>query len=98
MQFLIIAYDGKDMQDKRMEVRTRHIDNMSKVNGKVLCAGGLLDEDGRMKGSALVMEFSNREALDEYLATEPYVVEGVWETVKVESMNVVILDGEKVGK
>ena len=98
MQCLIRAYDGKDMLDKRMEVRPRHLENMSKVNGKVLCAGGLLDEDGKMKGSALVMEFSDREALDEYLATEPYIVEGIWETVKVESMNVVILDGEKVGQ
>ena len=98
MQFLIRAYDGKDMLKKRMEVRQRHIENLSKVNGKVICRGGLLDEDGKMKGSALVMEFSDRKALDDYLATEPYIAEGVWESVKVEPMNVVILDGEKVGK
>ena len=33
-----------------------------------LCAGGMLDDDGKMIGSLLVMEFENREQLDEYLA------------------------------
>ena len=32
------------------------------------------------------------EALDEYLANEPYVVEHVWERIEVERMNVVILN------
>ena len=51
-----------------------------------------------MIGSALVMEFSDRELLDQYLAEEPYVVEGVWEKIDVLPMNVVLLDGRKVGK
>lgn len=34
----------------------------------ILCAGGMLDDDGKMIGSLLVMEFENREQLDEYLA------------------------------
>lgn len=55
----------------------------------------LLDEAGRMKGSALVMEFSDRAALDAYLNNEPYVVEGVWQKIEVENMNVVLVNGEK---
>ena len=61
----------------------------------MLCAGGLLDHEGKMKGSVLIMEFESRELLDEYLNTEPYIVEKVWEKVEVEPMNVVILNGEK---
>ena len=98
MQFIIRAYDGKDMLDRRMEVRPRHLENMGRVNGKVICAGGLLDDTGKMKGSVLVMEFENRAGLDAYLASEPYIAEHVWERVEVESMNVVIVNGEKVGK
>ena len=98
MQFIIRAYDGKDMLDRRMEVRPRHLENMGRVNGKVICAGGLLDDAGKMKGSVLVMEFENRAGLDAYLASEPYIAEHVWESVEVESMNVVIVNGEKVGK
>ena len=48
----------------------------------------------KMIGSLLVIEFENREQLDEYLANEPYVVEHVWERIEVERMNVVIFDRE----
>jgi len=92
MQFIVNAYDGKDMLAKRMEVRPRHLEGMAKLGKHVICAGGLLDEEGKMKGSALVMEFDNRAQLDDYLAHEPYVVEHVWERVEVERMNVVILN------
>ena len=98
MQYLITAYDGRDRLQKRMEVRERHLENIARYNGKVICAGGLLDDEGKMKGSALVMEFDSREELDKYLASEPYLTEHVWEKVDVEIMNVVFLKGEKVGK
>jgi len=48
-----------------MEVRPRHLEGMKALGEQIIVAGGLLDEEGRMKGSALVMEFENRAALDE---------------------------------
>jgi len=90
MQFVIRAYDGEGMLDKRMEVRPRHLKGMEVMREHVICAGGLLDDEGKMKGSMLVMEFENRNELDEYLAQEPYVVEHVWEKIEVERINVVI--------
>ena len=98
MQYIIRAYDGENMLNKRMEVRPSHLENMAKVNGKIICAGGLLDEDGKMKGSVLIMEFDDRFGLDQYLASEPYITEHVWENVKVEPMNVLIVHGNTVGK
>ena len=62
---------------------------------QIICAGGLLDDEGKMKGSALVMEFPDRAALDEYLKSEPYVVEDVWRKIEVEPMNVVLVNGGK---
>ena len=93
MQFVITAYDGDGKLDKRMEVRPRHLDGIAQIAEHVLCAGGLLDENGKMKGSVLVMEFQDRAELDAYLAQEPYVVEQVWERIEVERMNVVLLNG-----
>ena len=95
MQFLVKAYDGENRLEKRMEVRPRHLEGMKKLGKQIICAGGLLDEAGRMKGSALVMEFPDRTALDEYLKNEPYVVEGVWQRIEVERMNVVLVNGER---
>ena len=62
----------------------------------VICAGSLLDENGKMVGSVLIMEFADRSQLDAYLHSEPYLIEKVWETVEIEPMNVVILNGEMV--
>ena len=95
MQFLVKAYDGEGKLNKRMEVRPRHLEGMKALGKQVIVAGGLLDNAGRMKGSALVMESPDRIALDAYLASEPYVVEGVWQKIEVETMNVVLVNGEK---
>ena len=90
MQFIIRAYDGEGMLYKRMEVRPRHLEGIDKIRDHVICAGGLLDDEGKMKGSVLIMEYDTREQLDEYLANEPYVQEHVWVKIEVEQMNVVI--------
>ncbi len=96
MQFMIKAYDGKGMLERRMEVRPRHLQGMSRLKEHIVCAGGLLDDEGKMKGSVLILDFPDRAALDDYLRNEPYVTEGVWETIEVESMNVVLVNGEPV--
>ncbi|MCR5153690.1 MAG: YciI family protein [Lachnospiraceae bacterium] len=92
MQFIIKAYDGAGKLDKRMEVRPRHLDGMAKLSDHIICAGGMLDEEGKMKGSVLIMEYNTRAELDEYIKNEPYVLEGVWEKIEVEVMNVVVLN------
>ena len=73
-----------------MEVRPRHLDGMEKLRSHIICAGGLLDNEGKMKGSVLILDFPSRDDLDSYLASEPYVVEQVWEKIEIETMNVVI--------
>ncbi len=94
MQFVIKAFDGEGMLNRRMEVRPRHFEGMERMKEHTLCAGGLLNNEGKMIGSLLVMEFPSRKELDEYLANEPYMVEHVWERIEVERMNVVVFDGE----
>lgn len=98
MQFVITAYDGAGMLAKRMEVRPMHLEGMERLKEHLIAAGGLLDDEGKLKGSVLIMEFLNREEVDEYLANEIYVKEHVWEKIAVERMNVVYAHGERVGK
>ena len=95
MQFIIKAYDGEGKLDKRMEVRPRHLEGLKLLNDHIICAGGLLDDEGKMKGSALIMEFESRKELDDYLANEPYVLEKVWEKIEVEPINVVIANAKR---
>ena len=95
MQFLIKAYDGEGMLEKRMEVRPRHLEGMKALGKQVICAGGLLDESGKMKGSVLIVDFSDRNALNDYLKHETYVIEGVWQKIEVEMLNVVLVNVKK---
>jgi len=98
MQFRITAYDytDKDALARRMSVRPRHLENIKKVMeaNKILCAGGITNEAGAPVGSFLIMDFPSREKLDEYLAGEPYITEKVWESVKVEPCNAVMVGNE----
>ena len=98
MQFLVNAYDGENMLEKRMEVRPRHLANIDRLGKHVVFAGGRLNDEGKPVGSVMVMEFDSREGFDEYLKAEPYIEEKVWEKVDVETFNTVVLGGEKVGK
>ena len=97
MQFIITARDGEKMLEKRMAVRPRHLEGMAKMGRRVVCAGGLLDDEGKMKGSVLILDLEDRCALEDYLKDEPYVIEGVWEKIEVETLNVVLVNGEKAG-
>lgn len=61
-------------------------------------AGGRLNDDGKPVGSVMVMDFDTKAEFDEYMKSEPYIEEKVWDKVDVEAFNTVILGGEKVGK
>ena len=90
MQFIVKAYDGEGMLERRMKVRPRHLEGMARLGKHVICAGGLLNDEGKMKGSVLILDFDTREELEEYLKKEPYVQEHVWSKIEVERLNVVI--------
>ena len=87
MQWLIIARDGTDeqAQRRRMAVRSAHLDNAARLQarGHLLVGGALVDDDGRMIGSACVAQFATREELDGWLRTDPYVTGNVWQDIQI---------------
>jgi uncharacterized protein YciI len=88
MQFLITAYDGKDenAQARRSAARPAHIEGAKDLlaGGQVLIGGAILNDADEMIGSSLVVEFENREALDQWLNNDPYVTENVWQDITVQ--------------
>ncbi|WP_207485921.1 YciI family protein [Arenibaculum pallidiluteum] len=87
MQFLIIARDGQDegAPARRMAAREAHLANVRPMfaDGRLIEGGAILDEDGRMVGSAVIAELPDRVALDAWLAGDPYVTGGVWRDIQV---------------
>ncbi|HEU0118447.1 MAG TPA: YciI family protein [Alphaproteobacteria bacterium] len=96
MQFVIIARDGvgPDVLARRVASREAHLANMSrlKTNKNFIIGGPTLNDKGDMNGSVIIVEFSEREALDSWLANDPYVTNKVWETVEVLPYRVAKVD------
>jgi uncharacterized protein YciI len=92
MQFLLIAHDGDDdgALNRRLQAREQHIalgDEMV-ANGSMLYGGALLDEQEKMIGSVLVLDFPTRQELDAWLKIEPYVLGDVWRRIDVQPFRV----------
>lgn len=88
MQYVIHAYDHTDPDalDRRMVVRSAHLDYVRqlKADGRFLLGGALLNPDGRMIGSMLLLDLDTDEQLAEYMNADPYIVQGVWDKIDVK--------------
>ena len=88
MQYVIHAHDHTDANalDRRMTVRPAHLDYVRKLkaDGQFVLGGALLDPDGRMIGSMLLLDLETDEQLTSYLNTDPYIVEGIWDKIDVK--------------
>jgi uncharacterized protein len=88
MQFMVIAYDGKDDEalDRRMAAREAHLTGFKERydKGEFIFGSAILDEGGKMVGSIIVCDFPSRRALDEvWLKSEPYITGDVWREVEI---------------
>jgi uncharacterized protein len=92
MHYLITAHDGSDEKalERRLAARERHLQSITKLKeeGKALYGAALIDDNGNMKGSMLIMNFQSQDELEHYLATEPYITGKVWQTVDVKPCRV----------
>ena len=87
MEFLLIAKDGDDAEalERRLKARDAHIAYSDEAvkRGEQLVAAALLDDKGDMRGSAVVVDFENIEALKKWLEVEPYMTGNVWKDLDI---------------
>ncbi len=92
MHFLLIARDGIDEKalERRLASRERHLASIARLRaeGRALYGAALIDEDGTMRGSVLIMDFESRQEFDRYLKDEPYVTGKVWQDIEVKPCRV----------
>jgi uncharacterized protein YciI len=91
MQFVVIGIDGtdSDAQNRRANARQAHIDRGEelRLSGNMWYGAALLNEDGTMKGSMILVDFNSENDLNSWLETEPYVVGDVWKEITVHKSN-----------
>jgi uncharacterized protein YciI len=95
MQFVVTAidYTDEDALKRRLENREAHLDGARQLiaEGRFLSGGAILDEQEKMIGSTLHLEFPDRESLEAHLQKDPYISGKVWETIEIREARLVPL-------
>lgn len=88
--YLVVARDGSDegALARRMAAREAHFASSKPMVecGQMVSGGAILDDNGKMIGSAMMVNFKTRAELDAWLARDPYTIGDVWRTVEVTPM------------
>ncbi len=91
-QYIITAWDGTDDQalDRRMKARPAHFEGAAqlKASGNFILGGAMLDNEGKMIGSTMVLQFETKEQLQAWIDSEPYISSKVWEKIDIKPFRV----------
>ena len=81
MLFVIVGRDARDAKEKRPHHRPAHLAHLEPLDaqGKVILAGPLTDG----AGSLIVVEAESLAAVWELVGRDPYVQNGIFESVEV---------------
>ena len=86
------AWDGTGEQalEKRMNARPAHFENARKLkaSGNFIIGGAMLNDEGKMIGSMMVVQFETKEQWQQWLDTEPYITSKVWEKMDIRPFKV----------
>jgi len=91
-QYIVTGYDYTDegALQRRMDVRPHHLDGAKqlKESGNYLIGGALLNEEGKMIGSVMILQFETEEGLEAWKQSEIYITQKIWESVDVKPFKV----------
>ena len=91
-QYLVTGYDYTDADalQRRMNVRPHHLDGAKalKQGGNYIVGGALLNDQGNMIGSVMILQFETEEGLEAWEKSEPYIIQKIWESVDVKPFKV----------
>lgn len=91
-QYLVTGYDytATDALQRRMNVRPHHLDGAKelKENGNYVVGGAILNDEGKMIGSVMIVQFETEEELQAWQQREPYITQKIWETVDIKPFRV----------
>lgn len=91
MLFVLCGMDKPGIGARiRRENRAAHLEFVTRNPGVFRYGGALLDDDGGMAGSLMMVELPDRAALDRFLAEEPYSKAGLFEPYIVREYRQVV--------
>jgi uncharacterized protein len=91
MLFVVHAIDKRDILPTRAKfyrAHRIHLDEADNHDVDVVTAGTLVADDGETPvGSVFVIDAKDRAAVDAFTRSDPYHVNGVWDTVQIHGYN-----------
>jgi uncharacterized protein len=81
MFFLVLAQDAPEMLERRLALRSLHVDYWVSLGGIVKVAGAMLSDDGsdaQPVGSSFLLEANTEAAVRALIAADPFMIEGVF--------------------
>lgn len=91
MPFHLYCIDDPAKQGLREKMRATHLRYMIEHRDRILFGGPIRDAAGRRSiGSAFALDYKTLEEVDRFLAAEPYCVAGVFSSVSVHPMTVMV--------
>ena len=78
-QYLVTAYDYTDADalQHRMNIGPHHLDGARelKASGNFIIGGAMLNDEGKMIGSVMILQFETEEELKAWQQNEPYITQ-----------------------
>ncbi len=88
--FVVQCTDHDNILEQRLAARPQHLERLQKLDdeGRLIVAGAMPKDPANPKagfyGSTIIVDFDSREALDAWLADEPYLHAGVYKSIDVK--------------
>ena len=91
-QYLLTAFDHTDAEalQRRLNARPHHLEVVKrlKASGNFIVGGAMLNDEGNMIGSTMVVQFESDEQLEQWKQNDPYVTGKVWNRIEVRPFKV----------
>lgn len=91
MKFYVSCIDRPNASALRQKLRVSHLQYMIAAKDEIAFGGPVkTDEMNQTLGSMFVIEKPNREEVEAFLENEPYFKNGLFETVQIHAINVMV--------
>ncbi len=91
--FVLSCTDNEGTVEKRIATRPAHVARLEQLDdeGRLIVAGALPKDPNNPQagfyGSTIIVEFESREAVEAWVAEEPFLKEGIYSHIDIKSFN-----------
>jgi uncharacterized protein YciI len=93
MLFCLRCTDRTDVPGLRQQIRPKHLEYLTALGPRIVCAGPLLAEDATTSlGSLLIVEAPDRAGAEALAAGDPYAEAGLFAETVIQPFRIVFLN------